>query len=489
MMARSNFLMDFNFIKSGWNRLHRSAAAWSFLATLLRVGANVFVLPIILRKLSPGEFGVWVVFGTIGFLAGLLDLGFEFTVTRMTAYAWAGATRFLAFGIHQGEAADGNRPPNLPLLRDLIATLRAYYLYMGMAVLALLVLGGGAWIWMMTRQMEDASSLRLAWVVYAFSCWLNFVAGRWPALLSGVGAIREAQMAAILSQLCYYGVVIVGFLVFGLDIWALVIGAVVLGFVARSLGRRFFTRRTQLPGGMPRAHFHREIFASIWPNAWRTGLVTIGAFLTTYGNTLICSAVLGRVATGSYGLSFQLVNLLFTLCNVWLTVKLPAINTLRHLGRNHEIVEMFVRRVRLALLCYVVGALVIVFFAPTVLIWLKSKTVMIPLAPLAAFIFFRLLELHHSMYAILVMSENQNPFLKQSLVSGAAIIVLAAIATPLLEHAWGMGLWGMILSMGLVQACYNNWWPVLRGIRGLGLKPGSYFVHYYLRPKAWLELF
>lgn len=35
-------------------RIHRSAAAWSFFATLLRVGANVLVLPFVLRQLPPG---------------------------------------------------------------------------------------------------------------------------------------------------------------------------------------------------------------------------------------------------------------------------------------------------------------------------------------------------------------------------------------------------------------------------------------------------
>jgi hypothetical protein len=62
-------------------------------------------------------------------------------------------------------------------------------------------------------------------------------------------------------------------------------------------------------------------------------------------------------------------------------------------------------------------------------------------------------------------------------------VVASVILTPL------MGLWGMILSMGVVQLCFNNWWPVLRGLKGLGVKPGAYFAHQYLRPKAWLELF
>jgi O-antigen/teichoic acid export membrane protein len=468
------------------NRVHRSAAAWSFFATLLRVGANIFVLPFILRQLPAEQFGVWQVFIGIGGLTALLDFGFENTITRMTSYAWGGASKFVAFGIHLDEAAAKDRPPNLPLLNDLIATVRAYYFYAGLAVLALLVIGGEGWIWFVTRHLEGANSVRLAWLVFAAGCWLNFIVGRWPALLSGIGAVREAQVASILSLIVYY-IVVSAMLFAGWGIWAMVLASVIMGFVARHYGKRFFVERAGLPGGLPRARFHRDIFLTTWPNAWRSGLVSLGSFFTVQANTLICSLFLSLTVTGAYGLAFQLVNLLFSLCYVWLTVKLPVINTLRVQGRNAEITELFARRLRLSLLSYLAGAVVIVFAAPVVLHWLKSNTSLIAVGPLSALVFIRFLELHQSLYAVLVQTENHNPFVKPSLISGVAIV---AVSLGLM-YFWGnsLGVWGLLLSTGLVQLAYNDWWPVLRGVRGLGWKPRVFLVHHYLRPKAWLELF
>lgn len=463
-------------------RVHRSAAAWSFFATLLRVGANLFVLPFVLRKLPPDQLGIWYIFGSIGGLASLLDLGFEATITRMTAYAWGGATRFVAFGIHQENAAPENPKPNLPLLQDLIATLKAYYFYVGLGVLVLLAVGGGGWIWLMTRDLAEAESLRLAWLVYAGGCCLNFVVGRWPALLTGVGAVREAQWASIVSLLFYYVSVTAGLLA-GLGIWALVLGFVGMGFVARNQGQSLFQKIVQLPTGLPAAHFHREIFHTIWPNAWRTGLVSIGSFLSLQANTLVCGAILTLATTASYGLSSQLIAMLFGLCNVWVAVKLPFINTLRLQGRNDEIVNLFARRMRLTILSYVAGALVIIFLAPWVLHWMKSKTPLISPEQLAVLALIRLLELHHTAYTMLVLSENYNPFLKSSLILGVVVVVVSLVLTPI------CGVWGVILSMGLVGLCFNNWWPVLRALRGLNQKPADYFFYQYLRPKAWLELF
>jgi len=463
-------------------RVHRSAAAWSFFSTVLRVGANIFVLPFILHKLSPDDYAVWIVFGTIGGLASLLDLGFEQTITRMTSYAWAGATKFRAFGFHEEDEKQTKSGPNLQLLQELIATLKAYYFYVGLGVLALLSLGGGVWIWAITRHLENAASLQLAWLVYAVGCWLNFVVGRWPALLTGIGSVREAQVASIMSLLAYYVAVISGLLA-GLGIWALVGGYVVMGFAARHLGKRYFKKHAQLPGGLPSARCHWEIFQAIWPNAWRVGLVTVGAYLTIQANTLVCSAFLGLKATAAYGLSFQLFSLLTNLCLVWVAVKMPRINMLRQNGSKAEIIDLFARRMRLSLLCHIVGSLVIIFLAPVVLHKFKSNIALISAGQMALWAFFRLLDLHHSTYTYLVLSENYNPFVKPSLVSGAAVVIVSLILTP-----W-IGVWGMILSTGLVSACYNNWWPIVRALRGLNVKPGDYFAHNYLRPRAWVELF
>lgn len=469
-------------MKSLLQRLHRSAAAWSFFATVLRVGANVFVLPFVLRKLTPDQFGLWTIFGAVGGLASLLDLGFEQTVTRMASYAWGGATRFVAFGLHQEEAAQTSPQPNLPLLRDLIATLKAYYFYVGLGVLLLLTVGGGGYVWFKTQNLDSAESLRLAWLAYAGGCCLNFVIGRWPALLTGVGAVREAQLASILSLLSYYIIVTTGLLC-GLGIWALVLGYLGMGFVARSQGQWFFKKVAALPGGLPGAHFHRELFHAIWPNAWRTGLVVIGSFLSLQANTLICSGYLDLKTTAAYGLSFQLVAMLFSVCNVWIAVKLPFINSLRQQGRNEEIASLFARRVRLAILSYAAGALVIIFLAPWALHWMKSRTQLISQEQLAVLLLIRLLELHHTAYTMLVLSENHNPFLKPSLILGVAVVVVSLALTPV------YGVWGVIISMGVVGICFNNWWPVLRALRGLNEKPASYLLHQYLRPKAWLELF
>jgi O-antigen/teichoic acid export membrane protein len=63
-----------------FRRTIQSAVAWTFLTTMLRVGANVFVLPLILRKLPPEHLGLWYVFLTIGGIALMADAKSHFFI-------------------------------------------------------------------------------------------------------------------------------------------------------------------------------------------------------------------------------------------------------------------------------------------------------------------------------------------------------------------------------------------------------------------------
>lgn len=452
-------------------RVRESAVVWSFINTLLRVGGSVFVLPLILLTVPPEHLGLWYVFGTLGAFTALLDFGFEPTVTRLAGYLWAGAPRLVPMGIHASDDTSQRGNPNFATLATLVATLRSYYLRSGAVVLALLLFGGGAWIWIKTAGLSGAGSLRTAWVVYAVGCALNFVNGRWLALLTGIGSQRVALQVNTTAYVFYY-VVAIGALFAGAGLWALVIATITMGALSRTWGRITFTRLA-FPGGLPHAAFSAEVFAAIWPNAWRMGLVSLGGYMIIQANTLICSGYLGLKATASYGLSMQLTMMLVGLSGVWVYVKFPLINQLRVRGEAAEIARVFTSRLRLAVLTYAGGAVVILLFASRAIRMIGSQTDLLPMGSLAALLLVQFLEMHHTLYAVLVMSENKNPFLRPALLSGVAIVLLSSLTTP----RWGV--WGMIASAGIVQACCNNWWPVVRAIRGLSIPAPTYWRMFF----------
>jgi O-antigen/teichoic acid export membrane protein len=445
-------------------RISRSAVSWSLIAAALRFGSSLLLLPLILWRIPSDEVGLWYVFVSLGALAGLMDLGFAHTATRATGYLWAGSGMLLPFGIDLADPRSGadaagdaiHRPPNLSMLSNLVASLRVYYLSATGLLLLLLTTAGGAWIWHKSAGLIHAPSIRLAFLVYAMGVSLGFANSLWPSLLAGINAVKEAQQITSVCLLLFVSLAAAGLLA-GLGIWALVAGTIVAGFAERVIGRMFFYRLVRLPPGK----FDLSVLRALWPIAWRTAAVGLGAFMTLQASTIICSAFLDLRTTASYGLSLQAVTLLVGISGIWVRVKLPAINHLRAQGMVERIREIFRQRIVFALLTFGAGAVALLLFGSRLLEMLNTQTQLLPTAFLATLLLIQLLEMHHSLYAELVYSENVNPFVTPALISGGAIIILSVLMTP------RFGVWGILLASGSVQLCFNNWWPIVRATRGL----------------------
>ncbi|MEY2488572.1 MAG: hypothetical protein QOC70_514 [Verrucomicrobiota bacterium] len=446
-------------------RISRSAVSWSLIAAALRFGSALLLLPLILWRIPSDELGLWYVFISLGALAALMDLGFAHTVVRAAGYLWAGARMLLPFGIDladplpERDAAGGaiHRQPNLPMLSNLVASLRLYYLSAGGLLVLLLTTAGGAWIWHKSVGLANAQSIRLAFLAYAIGVSLGFANSLWPSLLAGINAVKEAQQITAVCLLVNFCLAVAGLLA-GLGMWALVIGVIVAGFAEGLIGRTVFYRLVPTAPGK----FDLSVLRALWPNAWRTAAVGFGAFMIFQANTLICSAFLDLRTTASYGLSLQAVTLLAGISSIWVRVRLPTINHLRARGMVERIPAIFRPRIVLALITFGVGAAALLLLGRPLLELLNTRTQLLPAALLATLLLIQLLEMHHSLYGELVYSENVNPFVKPALISGGAIIILSVLLTP------RFGVWGMLLASGLVQLCFNNWWPVLRAMRGLG---------------------
>jgi hypothetical protein len=116
-------------VKHFLHRIWHSSEAWTFLGTAVRVSANIVVLPMLVMLVPRQELGLWYVFGSLGALFSLLDLGFASNVTRATGFLWGGAPRLLPFGIAPAtpRPPGETHQPNYAVLSNLVATLALYY--------------------------------------------------------------------------------------------------------------------------------------------------------------------------------------------------------------------------------------------------------------------------------------------------------------------------------------------------------------------------
>lgn len=70
---------------------------------------------------------------------------------------------------------------------------------------------------------------------------------------------------------------------------------------------------------------------------------------------------------------------------------------------------------------------------------------------------YLLLEMIHSNVATFITTRNRAPFVKASILSEIAIILISLF----LINFTDLGLWSLLFSQAIVQLMYNNWkWPL-----------------------------
>ena len=103
------------------------------------------------------------------------------------------------------------------------------------------------------------------------------------------------------------------------------------------------------------------------------------------------------------------------------------------------------------------AGVVVVLWGDWMLGILKSSTMLLPSGLLILVFLQHYLEYNHSNAAQYLLSRNEVPFFKASLLSAIGVLILLMIFVVWLD----MGVLGMILAPMLVQAAYQNWkWPL-----------------------------
>lgn len=439
-------------------KIIKSASLWAIMGVALRVGSGIITLPLALRVLSPSELGLYYTFLSLTGLVMLLDFGFSQTIGRNAAFAMGGAKEFQAVGIPE---STGKEEPNWVLLAELFSAVKIWYHGAGSLLAVLMLVPGSMYLDPLIHEAGLSDQYLWCWWFFAAVTVFSFVSTYWPGLLLGIGSVKSAARIGMISQVFGLVILLVG-LLSGAGLWSYGLSSLASTAISIFSTRKAFSRDAKLALEVRVNRGNRNrVLLRLWPMAWRQGVVMLGAFLIQRGNTLICSAKLGLEETASYGFTSNLLNLVFQMAIIPLSLAWPLIGRLRV---NHDfgrIRQIFFLRLYGGLGVAVIALICIALWGNLALKILGAQTSLLSTPLLAIFGIMIWLETHHSQYASLVLSENKNPFVWAATLSGVAIFFLSW---------WAAGTWGllgMILAQGAVQLACNNWWPVIRALRGL----------------------
>lgn len=409
----------------------------------------------ILRYLSPEEVGLWFVFIALAGLAQLLELGFQPTIARNVAYVYAGAQKLDAHGC----APDTKGAPlNIELLQQLFVAARKIYLGVALAALIVLAVIGSAYISTLLAPDVQHAHVILAWIAFSLGYVINFYYGYFNGFLQGRGDVTSANKVVVASRVALI-ILASLLLVGGLGL----IGVGIASLMSSVLGRILASRLFWDGGGTetmalrtPKATAHSSLLSTLWPNAKNLGWVYLGSFLITRANVLIASSFLGLADAASYGLTFQILVTFTTMSSVVFNLNMPHISRDQIRGHHEKILGKFGRSLAAGWVVYMLGATMLFLFGSTFLNLIGSRTALLETNLLFVFVVFMFLEMNHSVCAGYLTTFNEIPFVRAALLSGVGIVTMSIFTVSILH----LGVWGLVLSQGLIQAIYNNWkWP------------------------------
>jgi len=429
------------------------------LGTGIRAGANLLLIPLVVMKLSSSELALWWVFVALGAFGNLADFEFGSTIPRIYSYLLAGAEDFEAEGLRE---AKGGGPPNFEGIRRVNATVKSLYLKISMGAVGLLIIGGTLFLLRPIAQSGLGGRAWWLWAVFVVAIGYNLATSHWVLAVQGLNRMRDLQLTYVLGGVSFVSCAAL-LLVCKMDLASMVIATFVKGFIMHGRCRQIYR---QVVPGPEKAAPDPHIVKKLWPNAYKFGILSIGAYCLANGNVLICSQLLGKEVTASFGLTAQVGTFLTSFATLWLAVKWPEIAMLRTQGHLKEMAALFARRLALVMASFVALGL-IVFFAGNALLALTGKHTRLLAPPyLALYLIYLTQNVFYVQFGFLAFTENVVPFFKIGLFTGLGVIASSLVLTRF------FGLLGMLVAPFLTEMAYSSWFTVRRGLQGqpLGLR-------------------
>lgn len=437
------------------HKVNKKDIVWSYCSQIFQFGASIFVLPFVLKKLPSNELGVWYIFTSITALVNLLDFGFKSTFTRNVAYVFAGVDKLTEEGLDDVNVL---KKINFTLLSNLLATVKKVYRTVSVIAMFFILVIGLPYFLSLVKAEPSKNTMLVAWFIYMLSAIMNLYYYYYTPLLLGRGLIVASHKTIVFSKIVYILFSFIG-LTLGFGLIALGVSNLIGSLVNRILSHKYFYDDSIKKELYKVRHFNKKnLFKTLWPNAYKMGLAALGGYLIANANVLICAKFLSLQEIAEYGISLQVIGLLVTCSSVFSNTYSPMICALKVKGQIREIKKVVGVSFIVGVITYFLGAIVIVLFGNKVLVLMGSNTLLLNRYYIIFLLVILFLEYNQSLFASLLVLNNKVPFVKPVIISGALVVLLSFLLLRFTSY----GLFGVLLIRFIIQLCYNNWkWPYM----------------------------
>jgi O-antigen/teichoic acid export membrane protein len=436
-------------------QINKTDVIWNYVATFFKIASSAILLPLILRFLPSQEVGIWTIFSSISALVFLLDFGFHSSFVRNVTYVFSGVQSLEKEGLNTKDNFSSRI--NYSLLKGILEAMKWFYTRVSLVLLFLLLTLGSIYInYVIKDYSGDKTQIIIAWLLFCVINTYNLYTLYYDALLEGKGLIRVSKKITIVANIVY--LLVASCLVLnGFGLISIVLSQLFSIIIIRFLSYKFFfTSELTFELSKITSSSCFEILKIISPNAYKYGITSLGGFMIQKSSIFIGSLFIPLIFIGSFGITKQLLDILVAIANITLATYIPKITKLRVDNNLEKVKEIYIKGILISNVVFVFGASFLIFFGELILLFLDSKTKLVPSYVLIGMAISSLIGLNAGISGTVISTRNEIPFMKPSIYSGIATVVLLLI---LLKFT-NLGLLGLAIAPGVVDLCYQGWkWP------------------------------
>jgi O-antigen/teichoic acid export membrane protein len=388
-------------------------------------------------------------------LTGLLDFGFNPSFARNVSYVISGVRELKPTGYNTVDSHGGEI--DYSLFKGLINAMRRFYSRMACIIFFILATAGTYYIYAVLKTYTgDRAEVYIAWgiLVIINSCLLYTM--YYDSLMQGQGLIKRSKQIQMTGQSIYLAVAVV-LILFRFNLIAIVSAQALSIVIKRILAYRVIYTgefKSMLHNVKPRAA--KEILKSVYPNAIKMGLTTLGGAVSSRSAIIVGSLYLSLETIASYGITIQVAGIIAAAARVYFFSYQPKIVQYRIWNDNAAVKYIYLKSCWFLLATFIIGGICMTAGGEWALKLIGSKTPLMSQPFIVLTLFYLLLESSRMNASDILLTKNEVPFFKSDLFGGALTVILLFI----FMLYTGLGVWGMLAAPLIAQSCYQNWkWP------------------------------
>lgn len=438
-------------------KLRNQDFLWAYIGYFFDAASNILLLPLVLRLLSGAELGLWYTFLGINSLIYLLDRGFNPIITRNVSAIMAGAKKLNKKGdVHE----DLSNDVDSQLFITFIGSCKRIYTTISLIAFIILIFVGTPYIIYVTRDIFTIN-IMISWIIFIIGIVLNYYYSYWNPLLIGSGMIKENKQILTVARIIQISISAI-LLLFGYGIISMSIAYLSYCFVSRYLAQKAFFKGQALFSKENLIEYKvskldsLDMFKTIWHNASKVSIVSVGQFFTNQSIVLITSYFFSLETTAAYGLTMQLMKIIIGIAGIGFNTYQPIISqsfVRKDLTKIKAIVSY---TFSVYVLAYAMGVSMIALVGNRMLVYFSTSTTLLKTDLLIFLSIILLFDEILSMSTSIILLSNDVIYGKSILVSGLVYIIITLVFTKIYPNSLLL----LFTIRFTVQLAYNYWkWP------------------------------